>query len=145
MRLITTRNTAEFLGHATRPHHPNNNNRKCSSSHKKATISGRLKKAVWIQYMGRVFEGRCYSCNKESIDVFNCHYGHVHAEASGGATIASNLRPICALCNQSCGQAHMMEFAIKNGFYSSRILREMPAGSCSTRDNPPLKRRKHCQ
>ena len=39
---------------------------------------------------------------------FNC--GHIVAEANGGDTIVSNLKPICQNCNSSMGTKNMKEF-----------------------------------
>uniref|UniRef100_A0A6C0BQ80 HNH domain-containing protein n=1 Tax=viral metagenome TaxID=1070528 RepID=A0A6C0BQ80_9ZZZZ len=116
-----TRSAAEFLGQVKRPR-PKSPPKK--NKRRKAYINKRLKKSVWVQYMGRNFEGPCYACNRKIIDVFDCHYGHVIAEHKGGALNVQNLRPICALCNQASSVRHMREFAMSNGFYDAAIVQE---------------------
>jgi hypothetical protein len=91
---------------------------------KKQYINKRLRNAVWSTYMGAVYQGLCYCCNRKYLDVFSYHCGHVLSEHYGGETTLKNLRPICALCNTSCSVRHMRKFAVKNGFTDSKICLE---------------------
>ena len=74
---------------------------------KKQYINKRLRNEVWSSYMGSVFSGFCYCCNRKSIDVFSYHCGHVLSEHHGGKTTIQNLRPICSSCNTSGSVVHM--------------------------------------
>ena len=82
----------------------------------KTKISAALKRQVWETYIGKKYEGDCFCCKRTKINVFDFHNGHVEAEARGGSTNLSNLRPICALCNYSSGTHNMFEFAQNMGF-----------------------------
>ena len=79
----------------------------------KHNISKKLRDLVWITYVGRNFEGECYSCLCK-IDVFNFHAGHIIPECMNGELCLENLRPICITCNLSMGKKNMKEFIIKN-------------------------------
>jgi len=121
-----TRSAAEFLGQTStkKRARPSPDTGKKPKKRRKAYINRRLKKEVWLKYMGAVFYAQCYACNRELIDVFDCHYGHVTAEHVGGATNVDNLRPICSLCNQASSVRDMREFATSNGFHDARIVQE---------------------
>lgn len=99
------------------------------SSKPKKRINKKLKRDVWLTYIGRRFDALCYSCNREWINPFNYHHGHVVAESQGGYTNLRNLRPICALCNLACGSKNLLQFAQENGYYDASICTQGPAKS----------------
>jgi 5-methylcytosine-specific restriction endonuclease McrA len=70
--------------------------------YKKKRIPVALRQQVWIQKMGRVFEGKCKTpwC-KNTIYFFSFECGHKITESKGGATEFNNLFPICRQCNVS--------------------------------------------
>lgn len=53
--------------------------------------------------------GNCYVCQKR-LKRCDVHMGHVIPESKGGATVADNLKTICAGCNLSMGARHLEEF-----------------------------------
>lgn len=82
---------------------------------KKKAIPKKLKNQVWDTWLGKNNgTGPCYTCLDE-IDSKSFHCGHIIAEKHGGQTILSNLKPICALCNQSMGTQNMETF--KNEYF----------------------------
>lgn len=82
----------------------------------KKAIPKKLKNQVWDICLGKENgTGPCYTCSEE-IDSKSFHCGHIIAEKHGGQTILSNLKPICALCNQSMGTQNMETF--KNEYFS---------------------------
>jgi len=81
--------------------------------YKKETIPKTMRNCVWLNYFGSQREGKCKCCLRETISIMNFHCGHIKAEANGGTTTLDNLKPICMLCNTSCGKQDMNEF-IKN-------------------------------
>ena len=76
----------------------------------KITIPKALRNQVWINYIGRKFESKCYIrwC-KNNIDVFNFHVGHNIPSSKGGETLLENLRPICSCCNLSMGNQYSID------------------------------------
>ena len=77
----------------------------------KKSISSTLKRLVWNEYIGETFgKSLCVCCQVTCITQMSFHCGHVIAEANGGETILSNLRPICQNCNSSMGIKNMDEF-----------------------------------
>jgi len=91
---------------------------------RKQHLNKRLRSEVWSTYMGSIFEGMCYCCNRKQIDVFSYHCGHVKSEHYGGEATLQNLRPICSLCNMSGSVRHMRDFAKQNGFVDAPICQE---------------------
>lgn len=64
-----------------------------------------IRKAVWVKYIGEKWKSKCTIdwCENE-IDVLGSwHIGHNIPRARGGSNRLSNLRPICADCNQGMG------------------------------------------
>ena len=63
---------------------------------------------------GKVYIGKakCMCCNSTDITQMSFNCGHIIAEANGGNTIVSNLKPICQNCNSSMGTKNMNEFII---------------------------------
>jgi 5-methylcytosine-specific restriction endonuclease McrA len=80
----------------------------------KANIPRALREQVWIKYIGKKYNSKCYIhwC-KNDIDVFNFHIGHNIPESKGGDLTLENLRPICAQCNLSMGAMNMNQFMNK--------------------------------
>jgi 5-methylcytosine-specific restriction endonuclease McrA len=74
---------------------------------RKAKIPAAIQEAIWIQKMGRVFEGKCLTtwC-PNIITVFDYHAGHDIPESKGGPATVENLYPICARCNLSMGDRY---------------------------------------
>ena len=78
---------------------------------KKKTISATIKKLVWNTNIGEeIGKAKCVCCKSTDITqlLFNC--GHIIAEANGGDTIVSNLKPIFQNCNSSMGTKNMDDF-----------------------------------
>jgi hypothetical protein len=81
----------------------------------KSKISQALRIVCWNTYIGEeIGKAQCVCCMTNFITQHNFHCGHVVAEAKGGKVQVSNLRPICAVCNNSMGTMNMMEFALNN-------------------------------
>jgi hypothetical protein len=79
---------------------------------KKNVITQAMRIVCWNTYIGdEVGKTQCLCCKSNNITQHNFHCGHVVAEAQGGAMHVSNLRPICAVCNNSMGTTNMIEFA----------------------------------
>jgi 5-methylcytosine-specific restriction endonuclease McrA len=77
---------------------------------RKEKITAALREAVWIQKMGRVFEGKCpvVWC-PNVITVFDFQSGHNIPESKGGKTNIDNLLPICARCNLCMGDRYTID------------------------------------
>jgi hypothetical protein len=95
-----------------------------SISKGKKPIDKSLRASVWKTYASETdFVVLCYCCNIKEIDPFNFECGHIQAEAVGGETTLTNLRPICGLCNKAMGTKNMKTFAMDNG-YDGKIVAE---------------------
>jgi hypothetical protein len=80
---------------------------------KKKTISSTIKKLVWNINIGEeIGKTKCLCCKSTDITQMSFNCGHVVAEANGGETIVSNLKPICQNCNSSMGTKNMYEFML---------------------------------
>lgn len=78
---------------------------------KKKPISATVKKLVWNTHIGEeIGKAKCVCCNVTDITQLSFNCGHIHAEANGGDTIVSNLKPICQNCNSSMGTKNMNDF-----------------------------------
>ncbi|MBI2085655.1 MAG: HNH endonuclease [Candidatus Aenigmarchaeota archaeon] len=73
-----------------------NNNSKTA----RKPISKDLRNTVWIKYMRKKAEGKCYCCRIRTIHVTDFQVGHNKAVSKGGRNNISNLRPICVPCNR---------------------------------------------
>lgn len=79
---------------------------------KKSKISQAIRIVCWNTYIGEeIGKSSCLCCKSNHITQHNFHCGHVVAEANGGKVQIENLRPICAVCNNSMGTMNMKEFA----------------------------------
>lgn len=67
--------------------------------------------AVWDKYVGEdARKGKCFVC-QSVISLTHFEVGHVKAVAKGGSDEMRNLRPVCSLCNRSCGTENMSDFS----------------------------------
>lgn len=86
-----------------------NDKGKCKS--KKKAISATIKRLVWNTNIGEdIGKSKCLCCKSTDITQMSFNCGHIVAEANGGDTIVSNLKPICQNCNSSMGTKNMEEF-----------------------------------
>lgn len=79
---------------------------------KKDKISAGMKSDVWEQYIGRVYDAKCFCCDYRDISCRSDGFeaGHVIAEARGGPTVLENLRPICSSCNMRMGTKNLFDY-----------------------------------
>ena len=78
---------------------------------KKKSISSTIKKLVWNTNIGEdIGKSKCLCCKSTDITQLSFNCGHIIAEANGGDTIVSNLKPICQNCNSSMGTKNMNDF-----------------------------------
>jgi 5-methylcytosine-specific restriction endonuclease McrA len=78
---------------------------------RKKTIPATIRKLVWNTHIGeQIGKAKCLCCNVTDITQMSFNCGHIVAEANGGETIVSNLKPICQNCNSSMGTKDMNEF-----------------------------------
>lgn len=78
---------------------------------KKKSISAAVKKLVWNTNIGEdIGKSKCLCCKSTDITQLSFNCGHIIAEANGGETIVSNLKPICQNCNSSMGTKNMNDF-----------------------------------
>jgi hypothetical protein len=84
--------------------------RVANAPQRKAAIPKALREQVWLQGMGRVFEGKCRTtwCTNP-ITVFDFQCGHNVPESKGGRTDLHNLVPICGRCNLSMGSQYTFD------------------------------------
>ena len=100
----------------------------------KEKIPATLRNVVWCNYIGSEnTTGLCYCCGVERISKANFAVGHVKPEALGGTLHASNLRPVCTLCNSSMGKTDMYDFIKKYGLGGNRVSpkKEKKKWSCA--------------
>jgi 5-methylcytosine-specific restriction endonuclease McrA len=82
-----------------------------SKKKKKKPISATMKRLVWNTNIGEeVGKAKCMCCKATDITQMSFNCGHIIAEANGGETIVSNLKPICQNCNSSMGIKNMEDF-----------------------------------
>jgi len=78
---------------------------------KKKPISATIKRLVWNKWIGEeIGKSKCLCCNLTAITQLSFNAGHIIAEANGGETIVSNLKPICQNCNSSMATKNMIDF-----------------------------------
>jgi len=81
--------------------------------YKKEPIPIELRNKVWRSWCQGKMDGKCFSCDVDiSYEHWEC--GHIHAEAHGGPTIESNLRPVCMPCNRGMTSQHMYLYMFIN-------------------------------
>ena len=90
---------------------------------RKLKIPAALRQQVWLQKMGKVFDGKCKTtwCSN-TISNFNFECGHNIPESKGGSTTLENLEPICRQCNGSMGNKYTFDgwcskFEIRKPWY----------------------------
>jgi len=82
-----------------------------SKKKKKKPIAATIKRLVWNTNIGEdIGKSKCMCCNSTDITQMSFNCGHIVAEANGGDTIVSNLKPICQNCNSSMGTKNMENF-----------------------------------
>jgi hypothetical protein len=82
-------------------------------SSNKNTISSTMKRLVWNINIGEeIGKSKCLCCKTTDITQMSFHCGHVVANAKGGETIVSNLKPICQNCNSSMRTQNMNDFML---------------------------------
>ena len=73
-------------------------------------IEKHLRRKVWdTQHADLSLKGKCAVCRNE-LDYDNFVCGHVESRFFGGATVLSNLRPVCGECNQDMGVENMNSY-----------------------------------
>jgi len=78
---------------------------------KKKPITATIRRLVWNTHIGEeIGKSKCLCCKVTDITQMSFNCGHIIAEANGGKTIVSNLKPICQNCNSSMGTKNMEEF-----------------------------------
>jgi 5-methylcytosine-specific restriction endonuclease McrA len=78
---------------------------------KKKAIPATIKRLVWNTNIGEMIgKSKCLCCKSTDITQMSFNCGHIVAEANGGDTIVSNLKPICQNCNSSMGTKNMDDF-----------------------------------
>jgi hypothetical protein len=78
---------------------------------KKKTITATMKRLVWNMNIGEeIGKAKCLCCKSTDITQLSFNCGHIIAEANGGETVVSNMRPICQNCNSSMATRNMDEF-----------------------------------
>lgn len=80
---------------------------------RKVKIPAAMRRIVWENHANEQGATKCYCCEVFVITPFNFECGHIVSEAKGGATVPSNLRPICSVCNRSMGTHNMEDFKVK--------------------------------
>ena len=80
----------------------------------KVTIPKAVREQCWLHVFGKKYEHTCYIpwC-KNVISVFDFHVGHDLPESKGGTLDISNLKPICARCNQSMSNNYSIQEWVK--------------------------------
>jgi 5-methylcytosine-specific restriction endonuclease McrA len=79
----------------------------------KNPISSTMKRLVWNINIGEdIGKSKCMCCKTTDITQMSFHCGHVVANAKGGESIVSNLKPICQNCNSSMRTQNMNDFMI---------------------------------
>ena len=87
--------------------------RKKENKYIKKSIPKSLRIKVWNTYIGEdIGKTKCLCCKTIDItqSIFEC--GHLLAEAKGGETSLSYLRPICSTCNKSMKTINMDDYMI---------------------------------
>ena len=84
----------------------------------KNSLSQVVRRDCWKNYLQTIPENKgeilCYCCERQMIDAHNFEAGHVISFRNGGSNHASNLRPICGVCNKSMGTRNMEDFREMN-------------------------------
>lgn len=89
-------------------------------SKSKEKIPATVKNSVWLTYIGKQYDSKCFCCNLEQISKGNFECGHITSEKTGGQITIDNLRPTCSPCNKSMGIKNMEEFMKKHGYAKNK-------------------------
>jgi hypothetical protein len=90
---------------------------KGADKYKKSKISQAIRIKCWNTHIGEEIPfTMCLCCKEVKITQHNFHCGHIVAERRGGTKEIVNLKPICAVCNNSMGQMNMDDFKTLYGF-----------------------------
>lgn len=82
---------------------------------------------VWLATMGPHYTQKCFCCRAKNLNFFDAwEQGHNRAHSAGGATILSNLKPICGMCNSNMGNANMKDFMEANGHDDTEHVGDLP-------------------
>ena len=97
-------------------------------TYKKKVIPAALRQQVWIQKMGKRFEGKCKTiwCST-IITVYSFEAGHNIPESKGGTSDIDNLIPICRQCNMSMSNTYTFDEWCK------KFSKEVKTVSCSSK------------
>lgn len=82
---------------------------------KKKAVPKKIRDAVWIEYTGVTFAGKCYACGVAIDYTTGWHCSHVVAESKGGNISVENLRPCCRHCNLSMGNQNLYVYIDRKG------------------------------
>lgn len=71
---------------------------------------------IWNHYVSKdARQGPCFVCEDTiRLESFEC--GHLEAVARGGTNALDNIRPICRICNNSCGSKNLLLFKKQSVF-----------------------------
>jgi hypothetical protein len=95
---------------------------------KRRPIDKNTRLLVWEIYNKKSYEGKCYCCG-DTIYYKNFHVGHNKAHAKDGSDKISNLRPICASCNQSMKTISIEEYRKKYFMSQPNVSKKEPRTS----------------
>lgn len=84
-------------------------------------IPAPLRAKVWKKYFGDTSTAKCLCCSHENISFSNWHCGHIIPQAKGGPTTIDNLVPICAGCNTSMRDQHLISYMKSHGYDITHI------------------------
>ena len=78
-------------------------------------IPATVKACLWSKYFEDAGKAKCYVCKTRDIFRDGFEAAHVQSRYNGGSDRLDNLRPCCALCNQSIGTKDLEEFIREYG------------------------------
>lgn len=75
-----------------------------------AKIPKALREQVWMVYIGRNFQHKCFVRWCENVlTPFHFEVGHNIPSSKGGKDCLDNLRPICSNCNKSMSDTYTID------------------------------------
>lgn len=80
---------------------------------RKVAVPAREKRECWVNTIGHKFDSTCQAKCGAPITVFDYEAGHIVAASQGGSNEASNLKPICSVCNKEMGSENMNDYIIR--------------------------------
>lgn len=81
---------------------------------KKDKITLAMREQIWKKHIGREIDCMCPVCQTRIISMTDFSAGHIAAEAYGGATVITNLVPICGNCNSRMSTENLYTYTWKN-------------------------------